>query len=183
MEIHFATSNVHKFKEAQEMLKDARVELKRFGFEYREIRSESLEEIARDAAAAAFGRLKKPVFVEDSGLFIDSLNGFPGTYSGWTFGKIGSGGMLRLLAGAKERSAHFGSCVAFADGKGVKTFSGTCRGTISPEARGTGGFGYDPIFVPEGHNETFAQSIILKNKLSHRYNSLLKFSNYLRKTQ
>lgn len=183
LEIHFATSNAHKFKEAEEILRDAGVSLKRFDFRHTEIRSDSLEEVALEAAAAAYLQLKKPVFVEDAGLFIDALNGFPGTYSGWVFRKVGPQGILRLMQDSNERSAHFGSCIAYADGKGIKAFTGTCRGAISTRERGEGGFGYDPIFVPEGERKTFAESITLKNKLSHRYNSLLEFSKYLRKTQ
>lgn len=181
MELYFATSNEHKFKEAKEILSG--FELKRFPFPYVEIRSDSLEEVAKDSVAAAYEQLRKPVFVEDAGLFIKSLNGFPGTYSGWAYRKIGSSGIIRLLEGIEERSAVFASCIAYQDGSGIKTFLGECRGSISTEKLGDSGFGYDPVFIPEGKKQTFAQSIILKNKLSHRYNSLLEFSNYLRKTQ
>lgn len=178
MELYFATSNKHKFGEASRMLEG--IDLKHFQFIHTEIRSDSLEEIARDAAQNAFSELGKPVFVEDTGLFIDALNGFPGTYSGWVLGKIGCAGILKLLG--DKRDAEFRAVVAYNDGKGIKPFLGICKGRIAHKAEGESGFGYDPIFIPEGHSQTFAQNIGLKNKLSHRYVSLLELNKFLRGT-
>jgi XTP/dITP diphosphohydrolase len=183
MEILFATGNGHKFREAKELLQVPGIVLGRMDFVYREIRSDDVSEIAADAALEAWRRCRKPVFVEDSGIFIRSLGGFPGTYSGWAFSKLGNSGILRLMDGKDDRSAEFRSSVAFADESGLRIFNGKCSGQIIDAAIGSKGFGYDPIFVPEGESQTFAESIELKNKLSHRYNSLLKFSNYLREEQ
>ncbi|MBD3210172.1 XTP/dITP diphosphatase [Candidatus Micrarchaeota archaeon] len=179
MELLFATGNQGKLGEAQEMLESLGHTVRQVEFSHRELRSDSLEEIARDSAEAAWLACGQPVFVEDSGLFIDSLNGFPGTFSAWVLEKIGTDGILRLMGDRDNRRAVFRTCIAFHDGKGVHTFSGECRGRISREQRGGGGFGYDPVFVPEGHEQTFAESITLKNKLSHRYKTLLDFSRYL----
>lgn len=176
MEILFATSNKNKAQEAAEALKPKGIAVRHYPFEHTEIRSDSLEAIAREAAEAAYMKCKKPVFVEDSGLFIESLNGFPGTYSAWALGKLGLTGILRLLEGAGDRSAFFEARIAYHDGKKVSVFRGVCKGTISIEPRGSSGFGFDPIFVPEGRSQTFAENIQLKNKLSHRYISLLEFS-------
>ena len=180
MEIFFATSNKNKFKEAQEVLKD-KADVKQLAFDYVELRSENIEEIARDAALAAYRRCREPVFVEDSGLFIDSLKGFPGTFSGWVYNKIGNAGILKLMEGVHDRSATFEARIAFVRRKEeVHIFRGSCKGTISVEARGDGGFGYDPIFIPAGEHQTFAESIELKNKLSHRYKALLEFSKSIK---
>lgn len=180
MEILFATSNTHKFLEAGKILGTAGHTVKQLHFDYREIRSESLEDVARDAVRAAYRRTKEPVFVEDAGLFIESLNGFPGAYSSWVHRKLGNDGILKLLKGSQERAAYFESCIAYHDVNGISTFHGKCFGTISLEKRGGDGFGYDPIFVPEGQHQTYAESIILKNKLSHRYKTLLEFSKSLK---
>ncbi len=182
MEILFATGNEDKFNEATEVLNTMNIRISRVDFEYMEIRSEDINEISADAALEAYRRVKQPVFVEDAGFFLKAFNGFPGSYSKWAFSKIGSGGILRLLGNSLDRGAVFKSSIAFADGLGVRIFEGVCSGRIAPSERGESGFGYDPIFIPEGHSQTFAESIGLKNKLSHRYNSLLKFSNYLRET-
>ncbi|NYZ73636.1 RdgB/HAM1 family non-canonical purine NTP pyrophosphatase [Candidatus Micrarchaeota archaeon] len=176
MEILFATGNRNKVEEAVQALKPRGITVKHFPFEHNEIRSDSLEEIAREAVGVAYLKCRKPVFVEDSGLFIDSLGGFPGAYSAWTLSKLGLAGILRLLHGVEGRSARFEACVAYHDGTQVSVFKGVCKGAISIEPRGSSGFGYDPIFVPEGRSQTFAENITLKNKLSHRYISLLEFS-------
>jgi len=177
--IYFATSNKHKFKEAKEILAGRGISVKHFLFKHNEIRSDSIEEVALESVKAAYKKLKKPVFVEDTGLFVKSLGGFPGTYSGWVFGKIGAKGILKLMQGEKIRNAEFKTCIAFTNGKRVKTFTGTVKGTISKRMKGKKGFGYDPVFIPRGEKKTFAESIVLKNKLSHRYKSLLKFSKYI----
>ncbi len=181
MEFYFATSNRHKFEEAKEALANAGIEIKHFEFRHTEIRSDSLEEIAIDAVKKAYSEIGKPVFVEDTGLFIEALNGFPGTYSSWILEKIGCNGILKLLEAEENRKAEFKAAVALNDGKRVKTFTGVCKGRIARHASGESGFGYDPIFIPEGHSQTFAQNIELKNKLSHRYKSLSELSEFLKR--
>jgi len=171
----FATSNINKFNEAKEILKNH--EITHLQFDYAEIRSDSLEEIARNSARAAYRMCKEAVFVEDTGLFIDHLSGFPGTYSGWVHNKIGNEGILKLMGDTENRSARFETVIAYMmDKEHVSFVRGKCEGTIALEPRGKTGFGYDAIFVPDGEHQTFAESIELKNKLSHRYNALLEFS-------
>ena len=179
MEVFFATSNQHKFDEASAMLRKKGIRLSHLKLEHRELRSDSLEEIAREAVSAAHKLCGKPVFVEDSGLFIDALNGFPGTFSAWTLKKIGTTGILNLMRGAAKRDASFEACIAFHDGKKVSVFKGVCPGAIALEARGSSGFGYDPVFIPHGESSTFAENIELKTNLSHRYKALLEFSKSL----
>lgn len=181
-EVHFATSNLHKFNEAKIIFeKNAPgIALKHFQFSHNEIRSDSVGEIAEEAASAAYIQSKKPAFVEDTGLFIDSLNGFPGTYSAWVQGKIGNKGLLKLLENEKSRKAKFKTCIAFYDGKSMKIFGGGCDGEISENERGKSGFGYDSIFIPKDETSTFAENIELKNKYSHRYKSLLELIKYLK---
>ena len=161
------------------MLAEKGIEIERFVFKHREIRSDSLEEIARDAVDAAYQQCGKPVFVEDTGLFINSLDGFPGAYSAWSLKKLGVKGILKLLSGVEDRSAYFEACIAYHDGDNISVFHGRCDGSIAEKASGESGFGFDPIFVPAGHSQTFAQSIGLKKDLSHRYKSVLEFSKSL----
>jgi len=174
--IYFATSNPNKVKEVQEILE----EVEHFPFDHNEIRSDDAEEIAREAVEAAYSKLKKPVFVEDSGLFIEGLKGFPGTYSGWVQKKIGSKGILKLMNGIKNRNAEFRCSIAYIDENGIKIITERCKGEISLEERGKSGFGYDPIFIPEGNERTFAESIELKTKLSHRYKAIIELKKYLK---
>ena len=179
--VYFATSNKHKLKEAEAVLSDFGITVKHFPFKHVELRSDSLEEIAREAVALAFKRCHQPIFVEDTGLFIETLNGFPGTFSAWVQGKIGNTGILNIMSNQANRRAYFETCIAYKKDAGhIATFKGHCNGQITTEERGKGGFGYDPIFIPDGEDQTFAESITLKNKLSHRYKSLLEFSKSIK---
>ncbi len=177
MEIYFATSNKNKFSEAKELLQN--INLSHFPFSHNEIRSDSLEEIAIEATESAYKKLKKPVFTEDAGLFIDALDGFPGPYSAWVMKKIGNNGILKLLQNETNRQASFKCAIAYKDKNIIKVFLGEIKGKISKNIEGKDGFGYDPIFIPEGHNQTFAQNITLKKQLSHRYKALSVFERYI----
>jgi len=107
--------------------------------------------------------------MEDSGLFIEKLNGFPGPYSSYVYRKIGCDGILKLLEGEKERDAKFVSIVGFKKDKLIRIFKGEIVGKISYKKKGTHGFGFDPIFMPENIEKTFAEmNLEEKNLWSHR---------------
>jgi XTP/dITP diphosphohydrolase len=147
-----------------------------------EIQSDSLSEIASYAAEEAASRLGIPVVAEDAGLFVERLNGFPGPYSSDAFKRLGTKGILKLLEGVSERRAKFLSATAFsAPGGRTMCFVGSVTGHIGLRARGTGGFGFDPIFIPiKGDGRTLAQMTVKeKNRLSHRAASFRKFSKWL----
>ncbi len=174
----FITGNKGKVEEARGLLSKLNIEVVQLNLRYPEIQSNSLEEIARQGAEYCYAKLKKPLFVEDSGLFIKALNGFPGPYSSYVFKTIGNSGLLRLMQGIKKREAYFKSAVAYHDGENVKIFSGIVRGRIGYEAKGSSGFGFDPVFLYG--TKTFAElSIEEKNKVSHRSKSLAKFARWL----
>lgn len=181
--LYFATSNRSKFEEARPLFARAGIRVLRFPFRHTEIRSDSVEKIAREAVSAAFRQLRQPVFVEDTGLFISSLNGFPGTYSAWALGKIGNAGILRLLGTSRRRGAYFETCIALATSSrpdGIPTFSARCPGSIARKEQGKGGFGYDPIFVPKGSSKTFAQDPLFKARVSHRTKAMEKLLHHLK---
>ncbi|MGV8176312.1 MAG: RdgB/HAM1 family non-canonical purine NTP pyrophosphatase [Candidatus Bilamarchaeaceae archaeon] len=173
-EIYFATSNEHKYNEAKGILAPLGIELKWLKFSHREIRSDSLEEIAVESAVSAFKECGKPLIVEDSGVFVPALNGFPGTYTAWAHAKIGLEGLLKLMEGKKgpERAVSYVAAVAYTDGKGVITFTGELKGTLAEKIRGTKGFGHDPIFIPEGSEKTLGEDVSRKNEVSHRARAL-----------
>lgn len=171
-DLFFATSNNHKFQEAKKILHDFGINLKFFQSQFEEIQSNSLKEIAENKAEQAFQKCKNPVIFEDDGLFIESLKGFPGPYSSYVFDTIGNNGILNLLK--QNRKAKFVSVISFYDKRNHKSFESKVTGTISKKIIGLG-WGYDPIFIPSKSTKTFAQS---KNKISHRYKSLKKFSKW-----
>ncbi|MBI4399723.1 RdgB/HAM1 family non-canonical purine NTP pyrophosphatase [Candidatus Micrarchaeota archaeon] len=177
--LHFVTTNKHKFQESALFLKKHSIPIDHIYLECPEIRSDSFEEIAANAAEYAYKRIKKPLFVEDSGLCIKALQSFPGTFSSWTLKKIGLDGILKLMKSIKNREAEFISVIAYCNEKGIKTFKANCIGTIAVRLMGIKGFGYDPIFIPTGYTKTFGQDFKLKNKLSHRVKALEKFASYL----
>jgi len=180
MRILFATGNRHKVAEAKKAGKVYGVTFKRAACPYPEVRSESVKEIAEEGVKFVYARVGEPVIVEDSGLFIQALDGFPGAYSAYVFGKIGNYGILRLMGGTGNRRAEFRSAVAYYDGETLKTFEGVVSGAIAEEARGEAGFGYDPIFIPEGSAKTFAEEPKVKERVSHRKKSVESFASWIK---
>ena len=179
-ELYFVSSNSHKYQEAKNILEPLGIKLGFFKSSLEEIQSNSLKEIAFQKAKDAFSKYKKPVIIEDDGLFIESLEGFPGPYSSYVFKTIGNKGILNLLK--NNRKAKFVSIITFCDKTILQSFEGKLDGTISKLEKGKG-WGYDPIFIPKNSKKTFAE-LNNKNKLSHRYKSLKKFSNwYLHKKE
>jgi XTP/dITP diphosphohydrolase len=186
VDVLFATGNGHKIEEAN-------VTLSRFGIcavaangKKIEIQSESLTVIAKYAASLASDSLGAPVMVEDSGLFIESLSGFPGPYSSYTLSTIGCEGILKLLTGVSDRGAFFECVVAFCDpGSEPITFDGRAYGVISQCAAGSGGFGFDPIFIPSRSRcRTFAQMALEeKETFSHRGVAFKRFAEWFRKSK
>ena len=103
-------------------------------------------------AEQAFQKCKKPIIIEDDGLFIDSLNGFPGPYSSYVFKTIGNNGILQLLK--HNRQAKFCSIIFYYDNKNSKSFEAKIDGTISKSQHGSG-WGYDPIFIPKNFTKNY----------------------------
>ncbi|MFH0818250.1 MAG: non-canonical purine NTP pyrophosphatase, partial [Candidatus Micrarchaeota archaeon] len=118
MSLVFVTSNRHKFLEAESILKGYGVKIEHSSHTIPEERGDDCEAIAASAARAAYSKLKKPLFVEDSGLFIESLNGFPGAYSAWVYKKLGADGIRKLMTGTVKRGAKFVTAIAYADEEG-----------------------------------------------------------------
>ncbi|MGY5150493.1 MAG: RdgB/HAM1 family non-canonical purine NTP pyrophosphatase [Candidatus Nitrosopumilus sp. bin_68KS] len=173
-DLFFVSSNDHKYSEAKSILETFGIKLGFLKSELEELQSNSLDDIALRKAKDAFSKFKKPVIIEDDGLFINSLSGFPGPYSSYVFKTIGNDGILNLLK--NNRKAKFVSIITYCDKTNLQSFNAKLDGTISKSIKGKG-WGYDPIFIPKNSQKTFAE-INEKNKLSHRYKALKKFSNW-----
>ncbi len=180
MRLVFITGNHGKFIEAQKLLGEFGITLEQADLEIMEPQSETLEEVAEKCAQEALKKMGERFIIEDSGLFVNSLNGFPGVYSSYVYRKIGCEGILKLLTGSADRSAYFLTALAYGDpSNGVRLFTGRVDGTIATEPRGKSGFGYDPLFIPFGSNLTFAEmSVEEKNKFSHRAKALKAFASW-----
>jgi XTP/dITP diphosphohydrolase len=179
--VYFATTNRGKFIEAAQVASRFGIRLKQFRVEKLEIQSNDLEVIASFAAMWAARSNKCPVVAEDAGFFLKALGGFPGPYSSYVFKTLGTSGILRLMENAKNRRASFRAAVAFCTPKTRPwCFTGVVEGRVSRNARGTHGFGFDPIFIPErGDGRTFAEMATEeKNVLSHRGIAFEAFSKW-----
>lgn len=125
-------------------------------------------------------------FADDTGLEVTALNGAPGVYSARYAGPQRSNEdnvklLLQHMQGVADRSARFRTVLSWVHAGGVQQFAGEVRGTIIAAPRGEGGFGYDPVFVPEGHNRSFAEmSMQEKNSMSHRARAMKKLADFLK---
>ncbi len=181
MTIYFISSNPQKVKEIKE-LTAGRIAIQHINHEYPELQLDTIEEVARASAnhIRHMKWVKTPFFIEDSGLLIHALNGFPGPFSAFVFDKIGNEGILKLMADIKDRRAVFKTVIAFCSGvnEEPRLFTGIVEGRIADSIRGSGGFGYDPIFEYEGR--TFAEmSTEEKNRVSHRGRAFMEFLNHV----
>jgi XTP/dITP diphosphohydrolase len=182
--IFFATNNIHKFNEARSILAKHSIAVGMLRVKAAEIQSDNLMEIAQTSAQDAFKRCHMPVIVEDAGLFIDALNGFPGPYAAYTYKTIGSKGLLKLMENVEDRKAVFQSAIAYCNSNSCAPvgFEGEAAGTITKNDRrgnGKSGFGFDPIFQPAGSEKTFAEMTIEeKNGFSHRAKAISKFAEW-----
>jgi len=179
MEWYFVTSNKGKVAEAQDILG---IPIQIAEIELDEIQSMDLHAIVEKKVKAAYEQIKKPVFVDDVGLYVDSWNGFPGPFvkfmrlSGQTENDL----LLRMLSNESNRKVTAKAVVGFYDGENIHMFEGEVSGVLTTEERGNDGWGFDPIFEPEGRGMTFAElGTEEKNKISHRRRALEKFKEYL----
>jgi XTP/dITP diphosphohydrolase len=183
--IILATRNANKIVEIRKIIGDlvetqmigdfVKVDIPEFG--------RSLLDNSLAKAAFAYRLCGKPSLADDSGLFVESLDGEPGIYSS-RYGKDDAERIARLLRNlGKEQKRRAAFRVVFVyyytDGK-YEVFEGECVGRIAPSARGTEGFGYDPVFIPRGYKRTFAElGPSVKNRISHRAQALQKFRKFL----
>jgi XTP/dITP diphosphohydrolase len=187
--VFFATGNIHKFNEARSILTKLDIAVGMLRMKDTEVQSDSLVEIAQTSAQDVFKRCNLPVIVEDAGLFIDAVKGFPGPYAAYTYKTIGNKGLLKLLQNVENRKAVFRSAIAYCDSETTVpvVFDGEASGKITSEERvgsGKSGFGFDPIFQPDGNANTFAEmSLEEKNGFSHRANAIRKFAEWYKKLQ
>ncbi|MCI4330510.1 MAG: non-canonical purine NTP pyrophosphatase [Thermoplasmata archaeon] len=167
MDVTLVTTNPGKLREVRALLSEFGAVVRPLRRALPEPQSDSLDVVAR-AKLAAVSDLRGWVLVEDSGLFIPSLGGFPGVYSSHIYAIWGLDPILELLA-RRPRAAVFRTVAGLRRGRTTWYLTGECDGTIATSARGSGGFGFDPIFIPKGSRRTFAEmSETEKGVVSHR---------------
>ncbi len=189
MELVFATNNKHKIREITDLLDD---NFRILGLADLNItedipeEAETLEENALFKARYVHERSGLNVFADDTGLEVTALGGAPGVYSARYAGEGKSFDdniekLLGAMQGADERSARFRTVIALILDGSEYLFEGTVEGEITRDRRGTGGFGYDPVFLASGHDRTFAEiPLSEKNTISHRARAMRKLLEFLR---
>ncbi|KKS33109.1 MAG: polyprotein [Candidatus Amesbacteria bacterium GW2011_GWA2_42_12] len=178
--IVFSTTNAGKIAEAAQILG---VEIVPSGLEIPEIQSLDSQKVALQKALDYYKELNTALLVEDVSLVFKALNGLPGPYINDFSKVLGNSGLIRLLKNATDRTATAITTLVYCDQAGdTHVFQGIINGSISAQERGTNGFGWDPIFIPEGHDKTFAEmDNVEKNSLSMRAIALHKFKSWLDK--
>lgn len=190
MQLVFASNNQHKLSEIQFIIgKEFQlITLSEAGFtgDIPEDQN-TLEGNALEKARYIFLKLNANCFADDTGLEVEALNGEPGVYSARYAGSENNSekNIAKLLFNIKDktnRKAQFRTVIALIINGKEFLFEGIVKGIIINEKRGVSGFGYDPIFVPDGYNNTFAEMPISeKNKISHRANAIHKLADFLKK--
>ena len=178
--IFFHTSNQHKLDEASQAMSNLYIKIRSLKdissrISVIEPQGESCAHVAHSKITQVLDLIENKLngnwlMVEDSGLFVNALGGFPGVYSSYVHTTIGVKGIVKLLEGNGDKSAQYISSISFWDGKRIQSVEGYCKGRISLELKGDAGFGYDPIFIPEaGNGQTFSEMTLMeKTALSHR---------------
>lgn len=175
----FVTQNQNKVNDVKKLLPDFDIE--HIDFEVPEIQSLDPREIVEHKLRFAFDKVQKPCFVMDASLFMDCLNGFPGTFIKWWFEKtVGAEKTCEIAKLFNQFGCQWTTVLGYFDGKETHFLEETVNGTIPTEPRGTNGYHWDTIFIPEGDSRTFAemtfeekQSFAVTKKLMNRLKDLV----------
>jgi XTP/dITP diphosphohydrolase len=188
VEYCFATNNQHKIQEVKELVGSSIsiLSLQDIGC-HEELKEEqpTIEGNSLQKARYVFSQYHIPCFADDSGLEVVALNGEPGVHSAYYSGSRDFNSnialVLKKLQGRSNRTAHFKTVITLVAPAIQKQFEGILKGQILVEKRGEQGFGYDPIFLPDGYQKTLAEiSLTEKNKISHRAQAVDKLIMFLK---
>lgn len=166
-QLKFVTGNANKVLEASKILGCPLEQVSTLIIH--EIQTHEINKIVEHKAQQAYEILKCPVLVEDSGLIFTAWNGLPGALVKWFEISVGCGGLLKMLEGFENREAFAICMTAIFDGREMCVTKGEVKGKIADSVRGENGFGWDAIFIPDRHEQTYAEmSFSDKNAISHR---------------
>lgn len=180
MRIRFLSGNQFKIDEATTILAQAGVEVVPVEVRLTELQTDDTELLVRDKTLKAFHQLGHRIFVEQTGLFLASMNGLPGGLTQVFWDALGPERVCELFGQGGEVSVIAKTRIGYCDGRRIYQFEGEIEGSIAPKPRGDRKFQWDCVFVPVGHEETFAEMGIRKNEISMRRRALDAFSEYLK---
>lgn len=179
LKIYFLSSNNSKIKEVQEILVSDRIEIEAVQTKIVEIQSENIDDIVKHKAIQAFYQIGRPLFVEQTGLYIEDLNGFPGGLTQVFWDKLQANKFCDYFGKSAISAVVARTVIAYCDGKKIHNFTGETKGKIAPNPKGSREFQWDCVFIPEGSLSTFAEMGNEKNNISMRRIALEKFKKYL----
>lgn len=179
MNVRFITKKKHKIKEIKSLLENTGVSIISAEHSIDEIQTENVEALIRDKLLKAFKLVGRPVFVEHTGLYIESLNGFPGGLTQIFWDKLQADSFSKLLGVGENPKLIAKTIIGYCDSMKIYIFEGEVYGKISPVPKGPRDFQWDCIFIPDGESKTFAEMGEMKNEISMRKKAFDKFKNYL----
>lgn len=182
MKLTLASSNRHKFDEMSCILSEFGIRLEQKSLGIPEPDLGSVEQVAQHKACEAFAQIRGPVIAEDTGVFFDAYNDFPGLMAKRVYLGIGFPGLLALINAAEDKGARFRTAVCYCDGKAIKTFTGELAGRLLTGAVSIGKdrLPYEKIFMPVGHSCALVDlPLEEKNKISHRAKATRKLGEWL----
>lgn len=179
MRIRFLSGNPFKIEEATSILGQVGVQVIPVEFVLTELQTDDTVGLVRDKTLKAFYRLGHKVFVEQTGLFIDRMQGLPGGLTQVFWDKLGPDRVCELFGHGKEVGVTAKTRIGYCDGRDIHQFEGEIRGTFTREPRGDRKFQWDCVFMPDGHDETFAEMGERKNDISMRRRALDAFAAHL----
>ena len=179
MELTYVTGNWAKILSARQILEPLGYKVNQVKMDTIEIQDDDMEKVAAYSAKWASDKLKCNVIKNDSGLFIEALNGFPGVYTHYVDDTLGENGILKLMEGVENRSAYFKEVIAYCKYGGEPViFTGITKGTIAKEKSGSYGWSWYFIFIPDGEEKTlgcFNDDVRFKYWSMDAYNDLAKY--------
>jgi XTP/dITP diphosphohydrolase len=168
MDLRFLTKNEHKLAEYRKLFDSSGHALIKAPFSIDEIQTEDMQALVTAKAVKAFARVKRPIFVDHTGLQFEFFNGFPGGLTEIFWNKLKNDRLSEIVGRSSQPRATAVTLLGYCDGRKVHVFKGSIDGTIAPEPRGPSDFQWDPIFIPDGFSETFAEMGDRKNDISMR---------------
>lgn len=180
MRIRFLSKNKHKIAEAEAILAPLGVEVIPVTVPIHEIQTHDMDLMVRDKVLRAFSQIGHRIFVEQTCLHLDALNRFPGGLTQPFWDALEADRFAELFGRENQRSVTAVTWIGYCDGRQVHHFQGEIKGTVAREPRGDRSFQWDCVFIPEGHDETFAEMGERKNEISMRRLALSRFAEHLK---
>lgn len=182
MKIYFVSNNKYKINETNKLMKELGVNIEGVSLKINEIQSRDIQLIAKDKALKAFKQIKRPLFVEQTGLYMEDFGNLPGGLTQIVWDSLEADKFCDYFGKRANTKAKAVTTIAYCDGIKIHFFQGQIQGKIVDKPRGDRSFQWDCVFQPDKYNETFAEMGEKKNEISMRRIAMKEFAEYLEKS-